>query len=130
MNVNSIRVAISEALDGLDLNVYSYWPDNPSAPCVVIAPQTIEYGQAFGGASRATFNVTVVSGLVADANAQEIVDGWISDDASTSVAGLLMAASASTLAGSLETVRLASYGPISLGDVRYLGAQFDVAVYA
>ncbi len=107
-------------------------PDTVSPPCAIVLPGSpvVEYHQAFGnGLERFMFTVLVLAQRFDVAANQDLIDGMVSGG--SSVRALIEGDR--TLGGTCSDcqVRMAStYGEVNVGDVDYLGIEFEIEVYA
>jgi hypothetical protein len=107
-------------------------PDNPNPPVAIVTPDGISYDSAFGrGMQEYRFTVTVLVGLVSERSSQNKIDAYCSSTGSSSIK--LAVESDKTLDGAAFDVRVSemrTYSSVSVGDVKYLGAEFIVLCYA
>jgi hypothetical protein len=106
-------------------------PDNPQPPVAIVQPNSIEYDRTFRrGLDQYSFTVTVIVGRASERSAQRLLDVYCSGTGSSSVKTAIE--SNRTLTGLIQDLRVTAmrnYGTISLGDVTYLAAEFDLIVY-
>ena len=76
MNVQQIRSAIAGLFSEIPgLNVYSFVPDAPALPAVVIYPFEADFAMAFQrGTDQWKFRVQVLVSSTADRSGQELLD--------------------------------------------------------
>lgn len=132
MNLSQIRDGLAEQIEAVaGLRTYRFVPDNPTVPCAIVVPETVEYDTAQGGGHDITFVVLLLAGGVSDRAAQELLDGWLDDTGSLSVKAAVEAdATLGSLADSTRVTGVRSYGVRQLaeGGVRYYAAELEVEV--
>jgi len=105
-------------------------PDTISPPCAVIDIEGVTYHQAFGnGLELLTFQVTVIAQRFDTAANQALLDGLISG--SGSVRALIEGDV--TLGGACSTcqvTQMTNHGLLPINETDYIGANFQVEVYA
>jgi len=106
-------------------------PDNPQPPVAIIQPSSINYDRAFArGLDEYNFVVTLIVGRASERQAQRLLDLYCDGTGSSSVKTAIE--SNRTLTGLIQDLRVVAmrnYGTISIGDVTYLAAEFDLVVY-
>jgi hypothetical protein len=106
-------------------------PDNPQPPVAIIQPSSISYDRTFQrGLDEYNFVVTLIVGRAAERQAQRLLDLYCDGSGSSSVKTAIE--SNRTLTGLIQDLRVTAmrnYGTISIGDVTYLAAEFDLVVY-
>jgi hypothetical protein len=106
-------------------------PEDPNPPVAIVAPQSILYDTAMGrGLDTYNFTITVVVGRADGRSAQNKLDAYVSSTGSSSIKVALE--SDRKLDGQCKDLRVTamnSYGSISIGEIQYLAAEFDVVVY-
>ena len=107
-------------------------PDNPNPPIAIISPVAITYDSVYGrGMQEYQFTVTVLVGLVAERSNQNKIDAYCSSTGSSSIK--LAIESDKSLGGKAFDVRVTemrAYSSVTVGDVKYLAAEFTVLCYA
>lgn len=107
-------------------------PDNPNPPIAIISPNSITYDSVYGrGMQEYQFIVTVLVGLVSERSSQNKIDAYCSSTGSSSIK--LAVESDKTLNGKAFDVRVTdmrAYASVTVGDVKYLAAEFNVLCYA
>jgi hypothetical protein len=132
-------VSVAAIRDGLATNLatitglrtVSTLPENPNPPIAVVAPSSISYDASMGrGLDTYNFTITVVVGRADGRSAQDKLDTYVSSSGSLSVK--VAVESDRKLNGQCKDLRVTamnSYGAITIGEVQYLAAEFDVVVY-
>jgi len=131
--ISELRTGIKNNLATISgLRTSSTIPDNPNPPIAIILPQGVEYDNSFGrGMNTYTFAVTVILGRVSERTAQNSLDAYVSSTGSSSIK--LAIESDKTLGGKAFDLRVTdsrNYGEISIGEVTYLSAEFNILCYA
>lgn len=131
MNLGTIREGLETTLSGVPgLRVYGSVPDNPTVPCAVVIPDSIQYAQDFDGTTLVRLVVQVLTPSVNTIAGQATLDDFCSVGTPHSIYDQIEANP--TLAGSCQDAHvtdLRSYGTV--GDaIRYYGADLVVEVYA
>jgi len=128
-SLTAIREALAEALATIDrLRVTHFMPDQPRPPVAMVYPESIVYDlNANRGADTYTFIVTVMVGRADDRSAQNAIDMYAvgPDSVKTAIER------DRTLGGVVNTCRVTemrNYQAIPVGDVTYLGVEFEVEV--
>jgi hypothetical protein len=131
-------VAIAEIRAGLAANiatiaglrVASTVPDNPSPPIAVLSLNNITYDLDFNrGMTVYNFTVMIIVGRVAERNAQQRLDAFAGNGASSIKTAVQ---SDRTLGGAAFDCRLSemsTLGGVTIGEATYLAADFAVQVY-
>jgi hypothetical protein len=128
-SISAIRQGIADNLATISgLRVSATMLDAPRPPVAMVYPDTIEYDlNANRGADTFTFIVYVLVGRADDRTAQNRLDGYVVGPDSVKAA----IESDRTLGGAADTCRVASmrnYQQITVGDIVYLGVEFEVEV--
>lgn len=131
LNINAVMDGLGARLATIaGLRVFDYPPDNASPPAAIVGlPTALEYDATKGrGVDRCVVPVMVVVGRVAERAARDAVSLYLAGAGASSV----KAAVDGPLGGSAHTARVmeARVEVVTLGGVEYLGATFDVEVYA
>lgn len=132
MSVAAIRDGLAANLATISgLRTVSTLPENPNPPIAVVAPNSISYDASMGrGLDTYNFTITVVVGRADGRSAQDKLDTYVSSSGSSSVK--VAVESDRKLNGQCKDLRVTamnSYGAITIGEVQYLAAEFDVVVY-
>lgn len=132
MSVAAIRDGLATNLATISgLRTVSTLPENPNPPIAVVAPNSISYDASMGrGLDTYNFTITVVVGRADGRSAQDKLDTYVSSSGSSSVK--VAVESDRKLNGQCKDLRVTamnSYGAITIGEVQYLAAEFDVVVY-
>lgn len=132
MSVAAIRDGLATNLATISgLRTVSTLPENPNPPIAVVAPTSISYDASMGrGLDTYNFTITVVVGRADGRSAQDKLDTYVSSSGSLSVK--VAVESDRKLNGQCKDLRVTamnSYGAITIGEVQYLAAEFDVVVY-
>jgi hypothetical protein len=132
LDLGAVMDAIGVRLVGVTgLRVYDYPADAASPPAAIVSlPEIVEYDVvAARGADRVVVPVTVLVGKVSDRAARDKLAGYLSGTGPSSVKEAIEGAG-SDLGGAAQTVRVqtATVNVVTVGDVDYLGASFQVEV--
>jgi hypothetical protein len=132
-NLSELRTGLATNLATVSgLRTAATIPDNPNPPIAIITPDSIGYDSTFGrGMQEYRFTVTVLVGLVSERSSQNKIDGYCSSTGSSSIK--LAVESDKSLGGKAFDVRVSemrTYSSVSVGDVKYLAAEFIVLCYA
>ena len=132
-SISTLRTGIATNLATITgLRTTSTMPDNPNPPIAIVIPRSVSYDEAFRkGMQIYQFNVMVIVGRVDERSAQNNLDAFCSSTGSSSIK--LAIESDKTLGGSAFDVRvteMTNYGQITVGEVVYLSAEFQVLCYA
>jgi hypothetical protein len=132
-NLSELRTGLATNLATVSgLRTAATIPDNPNPPIAIISPDSIGYDSTFGrGMQEYRFTVTVLVGLVSERSSQNKIDGYCSSTGSSSIK--LAVESDKSLGGKAFDVRVSemrTYSSVSVGDVKYLAAEFIVLCYA
>jgi hypothetical protein len=107
-------------------------PDNPNPPVAIVIPRTVSFDDTFRkGMQTYSFNVMVIVGRADERSAQNNLDAYCSSTGASSIK--LAVQSDKTLGGNAFDVRvtdMTNYGQITVGEVVYLSAEFQVLCYA
>ena len=130
-NVRALREALAEAMGSVDgLRTSATVPDNPRPPIAIVMPERIVYDlNARRGADTFYFTVMLLVGRADDRASQNNIDQFITGDSSLKAA----IEADRTLGGVANTCRvteMSNYASMSVGEVLYLSAQFNVEVVA
>lgn len=132
MSLALIRAGIARNLATISgLRVAAEIPDNPSPPIAIVALSGTTYDLDMSrGMTQYNFTVTLVTGRVAERDAQRKLDAFI-DDGLRSVKSAIE--SDRTLNGAAFDCRvseMSTVGALNLGEQTYLAADFLVQVFA
>ena len=129
--VADIRQALADAMGSIyNLRTSATVPDSPRPPQAIVMPDRIDYDlDMVRGADRFYFTIILLVARADDRAAQNNLDGYITGPDSIKAA----VEADRTLGGVVDTVRVTqmrNYAAVSVGEVLYLGAEFDVEVIA
>lgn len=132
-SISTLRTKLATNLATITgLRTTSTMPDNPNPPIAIVIPRSVSYDEAFRkGLQIYQFNVMVIVGRVDERSAQNNLDAFCSSTGSSSIK--LAIESDKTLGGNAFDVRvteMTNYGEITVGEVVYLSAEFQVLCYA
>lgn len=132
-SISELRAGIATNLGTIaGLRTAEFIPDNPNPPVAIVQFDRVTYHQDFrNGMAEYMFVVQVVVGRADERTAQRNLDSYASSTGSSSV--LLAVESDRTLGGKAfdcVVTELSSYGPVSINDTIYLGAEFQIRVLA
>lgn len=107
---------------GIVKNGYGWPVGSVTVPCVLVGfPTDPEYDVTFGNAlMRTTFPVFLLAGPKDAKSSRDFLSAAI----------LPMKAALDGSAGDTARAQIASFAPVSISDVEYAAARFDVEVYA
>ena len=130
-SITDIRDGIAANLGAVpNLRVSATYLDAPRPPVAMVLPDGVDYDlNAARGADTFTFIVSLLVGRADDRAAQRNIDVFIVGPDSVKAA----IESDRTLGGAADTCRVTqmrNYGQVSVGDVVYLGVEFEVEVVA
>lgn len=132
--------SISELRDGIAANlatisglrVSATIPDNPNPPIAIVQLTRVQYHQDFKrGMTEYNFSVQVVVGKVDERSAQTNLDAYCSSTGSSSI--ILAVESDRSLGGKAFdaiVTEVSNYGSVTISDIIYLAAEFNVRVLA
>lgn len=133
-SITLLREAIAtnlSAISGLRTTT-NFVPDNINPPYAIVAPNTVDYDQAFhGGLNTYNFTITVVVGRVDARSAQNYLDAYCAPTGASSIKTAVE--SDRTLGGNAfdcRVTQMRNYGTIVLSENTYLAAEFDLVVQA
>jgi len=129
--VSDIRTALATAMGTITgLRTAATVPDAPRPPQAIVMPDRIDYDlDMVRGADRFYFTIILLVSRADDRASQDNLDRYITGAASIKTA----IESDRTLGGVVDTCRVTqmrNYAAVSVGEVLYLGAEFDVEVVA
>lgn len=132
--------SISELRDGIATNLATISglrtsaiiPDNPNPPIAIVQLNRVQYHQDFKrGMTEYNFSVQVVVGRVDERTAQSNLDAYCSSTGSSSI--ILAVESDRSLGGKAFdaiVTEVSNYGSVTISDIVYLAAEFNVRVLA
>ena len=132
--------SISELRDGIAANLATISglrtsaiiPDNPNPPIAIVQLNRVQYHQDFKrGMTEYNFSVQVVVGRVDERTAQSNLDAYCSSTGSSSI--ILAVESDRSLGGKAFdaiVTEVSNYGSVTISDINYLAAEFNVRVLA
>lgn len=132
--------SISELRDGIAANlatisglrVSATIPDNPNPPIAIVQLTRVQYHQDFKrGMTEYNFSVQVVVGKVDERSAQTNLDAYCSSTGNSSI--ILAVESDRSLGGKAFdaiVTEVSNYGSVTISDINYLAAEFNVRVLA
>lgn len=107
-------------------------PDNPNPPIAIVQLNRVQYHQDFKrGMTEYNFSVQVVVGKVDERSAQSNLDAYCSSTGNSSI--ILAVESDRTLGGKAFdaiVTEVSNYGSVTISDINYLAAEFNVRVLA
>lgn len=130
-DVSEIRQGLADAMQTIHgLRTSATVPDAPRPPQAIVMPDRIDYDlDMMRGADRFYFTIILLVSRADDRAAQTNLDAYI-----TGASSIKAAVEADrTLGGVVDTCRVTqmrNYAAVSVGEVLYLGAEFDVEVIA
>lgn len=130
--LGQVRLALQAALERINgLTAHATWPGQINPPVALIRPTGIEYSQSFD--SLSTFSMEVVLAVRnADLQSgQDDLDLYCDPDGPSSVQAVIEGDQ--TLGGISEMVnvlRMHDYGVLDISGTSYMGAIFDVEIWA
>lgn len=130
-SVSTIRTALASSMNTISgLRTSATVPDAPRPPQAIVMPDRIDYDlNMMRGADRFYFTIILLVARADDRAAQNNLDAYITGTGSIKAA----VEADRTLGGVVDTVRVTqmrNYAAVSVGEVLYLGAEFDVEVVA
>lgn len=132
--------SISELRDGIAANLGTISglrtsatiPDNPNPPIAIVQLNRVQYHQDFKrGMTEYNFSVQVVVGKVDERTAQGNLDAYCSSTGNSSI--ILAVESDRSLGGKAFdaiVTEVSNYGSVTISDINYLAAEFNVRVLA
>ncbi len=133
MSITNIRNGLATRLATISgLRNAATMPDQPNPPVAIIIPQRVSYDTAFAdGVNTYTFTVQVIVGRVSERISQSLLDGFASATGASSIKAAIEGNK--TLGGNAFDVRvteMTAYQSIVVGEITYMGAEFEVSVLA
>jgi len=130
-SMDALRDGIATRLATVNgLRVSATYLDAPRPPVAMVLPDRIEYDlDGSRGADQFFFTVSLLVGRADDRAAQRNIDDYVVGTNSVKKA----IEADRTLGGAADTCRVTemrNYGQVSVGDVVYLGVEFEVEVVA
>ena len=128
-----IRQGLAGALSTIpNLRTYDYLPDNPAAPCALVAPRTVTFDSVFvRGADSFTFDVMILVRRASERSGQDELDGYCDSTGAQSVKTAIEADP--TLGGRIDSCQvttISNIGAVDIGETTYLQATFVVDIIA
>lgn len=132
--------SIAELRDGIAANLATISglrtsatiPDNPNPPIAIVQLNRVQYHQDFKrGMTEYNFSVQVVVGKVDERSAQSNLDAYCSSTGNSSI--ILAVESDRSLGGKAFdaiVTEVSNYGSVTISDIVYLAAEFNVRVLA
>jgi hypothetical protein len=132
MSLALIRKGMAENLGAVaGLRVYEELPDSPVMPCAVIFLERATYDEAFQrGLTVYEFSVRTIVTRVTERRAQRKLDEFIDNGEKSIKAALESDISLDGSAFDATVTSLSAVGSVTIGDVTYLAATFEVTVHA
>lgn len=131
-NIAAIRAALAAAVDVIPgVQVFGYVPPQIVPPTFAAGEVEISYDQTFGGLEELLVKGRLYVSRADDMAGQALLDTFLSHTGASSIKAAIEADK--TLGGTARTLRverLHGYGMWSVAANEYLGAQFDVRVWA
>ena len=132
-SITDIRAGLATRLGTIPgLRTSTEMPDTITPPIAVVNLENVSFDTTFArGLDTYNFIITVVVGRVGERSAQRLLDSFVSSTGASSVK--LAVELDRTLGGKCDTLRVTdmrNYGSVVIGEVTYLAAEFNVAVYA
>ncbi len=132
-SLTDLRTGLANRLTTITgLRSSAYIPDNPQPPVAVVMPGRIQYDTAFGrGSDEYSFTIMLIVGRVADRASQTTLDAYCESSGTRSVKAAIEGDR--TLGGKALDCRvteMTNQGSLSIGDVTYHTADFNVSVIA
>ena len=113
------------------LRVSDRIPDQFNPPNAIVSLNSVNYYQTFQrGMTEYNFVISVVAGRVAERRAQETLDAYVSAGTATIKDAVEKDRTLGGAAFDVRVSEMTNIGAVSLGEVIYLGADFNVQVYA
>lgn len=107
-------------------------PDNPNPPIAIVQLNRVQYHLDFKrGMTEYNFAVQVIVGKVDERSAQTNLDAYCSSTGNSSI--ILAVESDRTLGGKAFdaiVTEVSNYGSVTISDINYLAAEFNVRVLA
>jgi hypothetical protein len=131
--VKELREGLADAASRVDgVRTSAYAKDTVNVPEVhVLPPAEINFDRTFGGGAEYSFPVRIYAARSSEREAQEVLDAYISEEGKGSLkAALENDQTLGTRASWVAVRQMRAYGTYTFGDVRYLGAELLVSVYA
>ena len=113
------------------LRVSDTIPDQPNPPHAVISLNSVNYDQTFQrGMTEYNFVISVLAGRVSERQSQRTLDSYISPGSATIKSAVEKDKTLDGAAFDVRVSEMSNIGAVNLGEVIYLGADFNVQVYA
>ena len=128
MNLADIREAFTEALSVIpDISVVYQVVGSVNPPAVILGAPSGRYDSTFGNEADMTWPLVLVVANAAD-GALDDLDKFLTDTGEYSVREAIDTYS-TTAWDSARVVGFDNYGSVSVGDINYVGATFQVEVF-
>lgn len=132
-SITDLRAGLAARLATISgLRTTTEQPDTITPPVAIVNVANVNFDQTFGrGLDEFNFVITVIVGRVGERSAQRLLDSYVSSTGASSVK--LAIELDRTLGGKCDSLRVTdmrNYGSISIGEITYLAAEFNIAVYA
>lgn len=113
------------------IRTYPEIPDNPALPAAVVSLSGVEYDQAFAdGLTNYTFEVTVIVSRVTERRAQQRVHDLVQTGSGSVKAAIESDRTLNGTAFDCVVTGMNNITSVSIGDIEYLTASFEVVVRA
>lgn len=133
LDLNAVMDAIGVRLNQISgLRVYDYLAESAAPPAAIVGlPADGEYDVTKDrGCDRAVVPVTVLVGKVSDRASRDALAGYVAGTGDRSVKAAVEADGVLAGAAKAVQVKFPAIDIVTLGTVDYLGAVFDVEVFA
>lgn len=132
-SISQLRSGIATRLATISgLRNAATMPAQPNPPIAIVIPQRVSYDTAFArGVLTYTFTVQVIVGQVSERISQSLLDGFAPGSGASSIKVAIEGDK--TLGGVASDVRVSemtAYQSIVVGEITYMGAEFEVSVLA
>lgn len=132
-SITDLRAGLATRLATISgLRTATEQPDTITPPIAIVNVANVSFDKTFGrGLDEFNFVVTVIVGRVGERSAQRLLDSYVSSTGASSVK--LAIELDRTLGGKCDSLRVTdmrNYGSIAIGEITYLAAEFNVAVFA
>ena len=113
------------------IRTYPEIPDNPALPAAVVSLSGVEYDQAFAdGLTNYTFEVTVIVSRVTERRAQQRVHDLVQTGSGSVKSAIESDRTLNGTAFDCVVTGMNNITSVSIGDIEYLTASFEVVVRA
>lgn len=133
-NLATVRTNLASVLTGITgWETYSYVPDNPLVPCVVVQPGECTYHEAMqAGLTVVKFDLVLIVASVVSDEDQSTLDAYLSSGTgqTKSVVDQLQGNTLSGACKQVHVVGFGNYGAIDMPDERrFYGAVINIEVH-